>query len=203
MAISLIPVVEYFEVKISLCEMVYQPAEDTLLLARFINPTPGEVVLDMGTGTGLLGLIAAKKAARVVGLDINSKAVGCARLNARLNGIENFEARRSDLFEKVSESFDTVLFNPPYLPTEPLEPVDCYSRAWDGGVRGRAVVERFLGGVKEHLNPGGWIFILGSSLSGYEDTMSFLISEGFDVSVVGRQKLDFEELVVISAVHLF
>ncbi|HDH27761.1 MAG TPA: methyltransferase, partial [Euryarchaeota archaeon] len=121
----------------------------------------------------------------------------------RLNCVENLEVRKSDLFSNVSETFDLIVFNPPYLPTEEGEPLDDVSLAWDGGRSGRVVIDRFLAGLSGHLNPGGRVVTLGSSLSDFEKTISVLEGMGFQISLVARRKLDFEELVVIRGFYDF
>ncbi|RMF89747.1 MAG: methyltransferase domain-containing protein [Methanobacteriota archaeon] len=191
----------YDGVEIRMLPGVYEPAEDTFLLAKEIDARPGERVLDMGTGSGLLGLIAARKGASVLAVDINPQAVECAQRNARLNGLEDFHARRSDLFSGVEGRFDLIIFNPPYLPTEEGEPRDLEALAWDGGSSGREVIDRFLRDVRGYLLPGGRVLMLGSSLSGHEKTAGVLRNQGFCVSPLSSLRLDFEELVVIRAVY--
>jgi len=190
-------------VKINACSGVYEPAEDSLLLAENLDVKPGSTVLDVGCGSGFLGLVAARTAGTVISVDINSRAVECTGQNARLNSATNLEARKSDLFSNVTETFDLIIFNPPYLPTEEGEPSDEMSLAWDGGRSGREVIDRFLAGVSGHLNPGGRVVTLGSSLSDYGKTISVLYDLGFQVSIAARLLLDFEELVVISGIYDF
>ncbi len=74
-------------------------------------------VLDMGTGSGVCALFAARLARRVVAVDINPAAVRCAGINAMLNHLEaRIDLRQGDLFAPVAdERFDVVLFNPPFL----------------------------------------------------------------------------------------
>src|SRR3989344_7040082 len=64
------------------------------------------LVLDMGTGTGILALIISKYAKKVIASDINEMAVKSAQENVNLNKIGNIEVRQSDLFEKIPEKFD-------------------------------------------------------------------------------------------------
>ena len=193
----------YRDVKIRACPRVYAPAEDSFLLADAIDAKPGEAVLDMGTGTCILGIIAAKKAKRVVAVDVSDAAVRCAEGNAVLNDALNMVVRKSDLFSHVSDAFDLILFNPPYLPTETCEQRDEVSLAWDGGEGGREVIERFLEEVVGHVVPGGRLLMGGSTLSGYERSMEMLEERGFDVCLAASVKLGFEVLVVVRAVYGF
>ena len=70
-------------------ESVYEPAEDSFLFAENLKVPDGASVIDMGTGCGILGIIAAENASKVVAVDINPHAVRCAKKNAKLNNVEN------------------------------------------------------------------------------------------------------------------
>jgi release factor glutamine methyltransferase len=76
-------------------------------------------VLDIGTGSGLLALVAAKKGAMVTALDILPQAVATALENARSNGLP-LQALESDLLDQLPpQPFDFILINPPYYPKKP------------------------------------------------------------------------------------
>src|ERR1700674_5859043 len=83
-------------------------------------------VLDMGTGSGVCAIFAAKHARRVVAVDINEAAVRCADINARLNHLEHkIDVRQGDMFAPVQgEKFDLILFNPPFLRGTPTDDRD-------------------------------------------------------------------------------
>ncbi|RUS44254.1 class I SAM-dependent methyltransferase [Cohnella sp. AR92] len=101
-------------------------------------------VLDLGCGYGPIGLTAARLAPRghVVMVDINERAVALARENAERNGIANISAMQSDIYAAVEgRRFDVILSNPPI-------------RA------GKIVVHRILTEAKDHLNPGGSLWIV-------------------------------------------
>lgn len=123
-------------------------------------------VLDIGTGSGICAISAARHASRVVAIDINAAAVRCARINAQLNHCESrIDVRHGDLFEPVAdERFDLILFNPPFVIGEPRDDRD---RAW----RAIGVAERFAAGLERHLKPGGAALLL---LSTYGDAAAFL-----------------------------
>jgi len=79
----------------------------------------GKKVLDVGTGSGFLALVAAQKGAQVTALDIHPLAVQTTTDNARANGFSRPEMRviQSDLFEQLPpQAFDFILVNPPYYP---------------------------------------------------------------------------------------
>ncbi|MDB6107895.1 MAG: methylase [Gammaproteobacteria bacterium] len=123
-------------------------------------------VLDMGTGSGVCAVFAARYARRVVAVDINPAAVRCATLNVLMNQLEHkIEVRRGDLFGPVAtERFDLILFNPPFVHGTPRDDRD---RAW----RATDVVERFAAGLRGHLKPGAAALVL---LSTFGDAPVFL-----------------------------
>ncbi|WP_048811039.1 HemK2/MTQ2 family protein methyltransferase [Thermococcus gammatolerans] len=186
----------YYGIKLELHSDVYEPAEDTFLLAETLEVRPGEIALDVGTGTGLIALLMARKAKYVLGVDVNPKAVELARRNARLNGISNVEFRLSDLFENVSGRFDVITFNAPYLPGEPEKAIDL---ALVGGKTGREVIDRFIAEVPDHLNENGRVYLVQSSITGVEETMREFEKAGLRGEVIARRHLFFEDIVVILA----
>jgi release factor glutamine methyltransferase len=183
-----------------ICENVYEPAEDTFLFADNLLMKKSDNVLEIGTGTGIIAIIASKKAKKVVAVDINRYAVECARKNAEINRA-CVDIRWGDLFDPVDdEKFDLILFNTPYLPIEDDELVDDeLEAAWNGGKDGRFVINRFIEGLVEHLNPGGRVQLVQSSLSNVEETTGRLMELGFEVSVTDSERFFFEEVVVLTA----
>jgi release factor glutamine methyltransferase len=130
-------------------------------LAETLNPDtcpPGARALDLGTGSGIGAIVAARYAARVIATDINPEAVRCARINALAHHLEErMETRVGDLFEPVrGERFEVILFNPPYYRGHPRDLSDC---AW----RSPDVFDRFLRELPAHLAPGGRALVVLSS----------------------------------------
>lgn len=186
----------YRDLKLNVPEEVYKPAEDTFLLADNLEVEEGEKVLEIGTGCGLLSIRAAREGARVTATDISRKATKCAEENSERLGVRaKIEFREGDLFEPVEgESFDLIIFNPPYLPVSDAEsPKTALERSWNGGRDGRKVIDRFLEQVDKHLNRGGRFSFIQSSLSDVGETLQRLKGRGFQVNIV-TQKFSFERL---------
>jgi release factor glutamine methyltransferase len=194
--------IEYNGIVIYTHPNVYEPAEDTFLLAENLDIQRKDEVLEIGTGTGLITVIAAQRSRNVVATDINEHAVKCALKNIIANRTYNVEIREGNLFEPVpDEKFDLILFNTPYLPTDENEKFDDeINAAWDGGVDGRATIDKFLEGLKDHLNDGGRVQLVQSSLSDNEKTIRKLEEMGFEASITAREKCFFEEIVVITGI---
>jgi HemK-related putative methylase len=148
-------------------------------------------VLDMGTGSGVCAVFAAKHAARVVAVDINPAAVRCAAINMLLNHVEDkVEVRQGDLFASVpGEQFDLILFNPPFLRGTPRDDRD---RAW----RSSDIAERFSAGLRELLKPAGFALVL---LSTFGDAAHFLkefYNAGLGISVLAERRFVNETLTI-------
>lgn len=176
---------------------VYYPAEDSFLLAENLIVGENDRVLDIGTGCGLQAIMAAKISKHVVATDINPYAIENTKYNAHLNNIK-IETRLGDLFEPIKEKFDLIIFNPPYLPSESNS--DSFEeKAWNGGLEGRLILDRFLGQFCNYLNPNGRIQLVQSSLTNIDQTLNKLKALNFNTDVIAQKKFFFEKLVVINA----
>ncbi len=188
---------------------VYPPKEDSELLAGVVEKFARGSFLDFGCASGVLGLTALRVPAvsQVLFADVNPAALKAAKANYEANGFSLSSAKpvafvKTDFFSNLKNSrFDTISFNPPYLPTEKSERVKGpFNKALDGGIDGRNVTDPFLRRFSRHLNPRGQLLILDSSLADYSKTVAFLKQHGFGVSIEARQKFFFEEIVAIRAV---
>jgi methylase of polypeptide subunit release factors len=89
-----------------------------LALLDYTVKTDVGTVLDLCSGGGVLGLVASRRADRVVGIDLSPRAIQFGRLNARLNGIHNVEFLEGNAFEPVAgRRFDQIVCNPPFIMT--------------------------------------------------------------------------------------
>jgi len=179
---------------------VYEPAEDSFLFAENLTVNHGDYVLDMGTGCGILGIIAAKKASHVIAVDINPNAVRCAKENAKQNRVaDKVSFIQGDLFTPLrnDETFDLILFNAPYLPSEPWEGEVWIERAWVGGINGRAVLDRFLLDFSRYLKVDGRVLLMQSTHAGLEKTIEMLRVKGFKAEVVAECAVPFFETIVL------
>jgi release factor glutamine methyltransferase len=169
-------------------EDVYRPAEDSYLLLKAIDLRYATTFLDVGTGTGIIALHAARRC-RTVATDINPRAVSLCRSNAALNGL-NVEVVRTDLFRGLKGTFDIIAFNPPYLPSDREGWLE---KAWSGGPDGNQVILRFLEQAAGHLARDGRIYLLMSS----HNTLALReAQESYRCTPLRRQPLFFEEIAV-------
>ncbi|GAA4081750.1 HemK2/MTQ2 family protein methyltransferase [Streptomyces shaanxiensis] len=205
---------------------VYPPQTDTRLLERAMHRegvTAETDVLDLGTGSGVLAVQAARLGGHVTAVDISWRAIATAWLNALLNG-QTLRVRHGDLATAVpGRRFDLVIANPPYVPAPGPRPPRGRARAWDAGTDGRLLIDRICDSAPTFLRPTGTLLIVHSHLCGVGATLTRLAEAGLRAEVVDRTLLPFgrvlrsrlawlreqgltaegttEELVVIRAEH--
>ena len=180
---------------------VYIPAEDSYLLADNLEIESDQSVLEIGTGSGIVAMYASRLTDKITVTDINFDACELARKNFEDNNIENIEILFGNLFEPVeNRKFDVILFNTPYLPTEDGDVIDdTLNYAFDGGLNGRKVIDLFLDEVGNHLNDGGIVQLIQSSLSGNEETLEKLDKLGFIAEIKESEHFFFEDITLINA----
>jgi release factor glutamine methyltransferase len=181
-------------------ENVYEPSDDSFLFGENLTVKCNERVLDLGTGCGMLGILAASNARQVVAVDINPHAVRCAKANAELNEVDGkMMFFQGDLFAPLSTEarFDVILFNAPYLPANLGKRTSWIERSWAGGKRGREVIDSFISSSKNHLASRGRVMLLQSTLSSVDRTFSALRGKGFGARIVAEKKLPFFESIVL------
>src|SRR3989344_8488863 len=139
---------------------LYEPHEDSYLLAEQVKKFAQGKVLDMGCGSAIQAVTAAKltRVQFVLAVDIQPEVITHCKKSVQHPKIS---FRVSDLFSHIQDKFDTIVFNPPYLPND-LRVSDI---ALDGGKHGPEVLERFIQDAPLHLKPRGQLLFLFSSLS--------------------------------------
>ena len=173
---------------------IYQPADDSYLLStvlaemipKLFSKNKDLKFLEIGCGSGIqleTALNSGVKKENILGADINEDAVEhCKRLG--------FNCVISDLFNNIKGTFDIIIFNPPYLPEDKREPKPSQI-ATTGGKRGGELINKFLKQTRKHLNNGGRIFLLTSSLTKGVDFSSY------HKKALSEKNLFFEKLKVV------
>ncbi len=159
---------------------MYEPAEDSFLLGKYVSKFARGRVLEIGVGSGYLMEIALKRTKTVKGVDIDKEAVEFCK-NKKLDVVY------SNLFSNVKGKFDIIIFNPPYLPQEkPFLKRNVLERKnldIIGGKEGWELIKRFFKKTDDYLVDKGEILILFSSLTNKKKVDNIII-----------KKFKFEEL---------
>ncbi len=154
-------------------DFVLGPGGVTRRLADLTIRTPVDAALDLGSGAGVLAVLAAGHAARVVATDVNPRAVAFGRFNVTLNGLDNVELRQGNLFEPVEgERFDLVSCNPPYV----ISPVQTFTYR-DGGSE---LCRQIVGRAPDHLTESGLFQMLAEWPRRPEDDWSTAVASWLD-----------------------
>jgi len=161
----------------------------------------GKYILDMGSGSGVVSIVAASKGAECIAADINPVAVRCITENALLNNfVKQITAIESDLFESlgniVNGKFDIIFFNPPYYKGNPT---NNFERAFKGGPN-LEVIDRFLVEAKNFLAPSGRLCLLVSSDMNLDEMYSRIKTAGYTYKILHTNKKTFETFYIIDAV---
>lgn len=121
------------------------------MLTALATAGKGDRVLDLGTGAGWGALRLAEKGCRVTAVDVNERALGFARFNAQLAGIDGIEFLQGDRFEPVAgRTFDAIASNPPFV----ISPDHSFVFR-DGGVKGDGFCESLARAFPDYLEDGG------------------------------------------------
>ena len=168
----------------------YPPSEDTFFLADYIKNEKGESALDVGTGSGYLAALLEKSFSLVVGTDLSFNV---------LKKHEYFTANNvcCNGADALNQQFDLVICNMPYLNTDEVSDVRT-----DGGKDGLEIPIKIIESAKSRIKLGGKFIYVTSSLSDFKKLISYTELEGFNVNILAKKKLFFEELILVKAVRL-
>jgi len=169
-------------------ENVFNPKRyyTSKLMAEHINVTSSDKILDMGTGSGVLAITAAKHAREVVAVDINPEAVHYAKKNVRARGLEKkVSVMEGDLFSPLDpeHKFDVILFTPPYFEGTPKTLFEYALIDPD-----KLLVKKFFGAAKKYLTPRGYVQMMYSSIADNESVLQIIHDLGWDHSLMARRR---------------
>jgi methylase of polypeptide subunit release factors len=153
------------------------PFSPTSRLCAALTPRPRVAsALDVGTGSGVQALLAARHARRVVATDVNERALAYTRINASMNRLTNVECRLGNLFEPIGDAqFELITCNAPYV----VSP----ERRWlyrDSGYVGDEISRVVVEGAIAHLSDGGFATLNVSWLAATEEAPDERLAEWID-----------------------
>jgi release factor glutamine methyltransferase len=204
-------------------ENIYCPSDDTYLIIDYFNDFIKENyfdgkelkdinnILDLGTGTGIIAIYLQLLkeelpdfTANIYASDILDDSIKCAKKNEELNKIDKeLTFIKSDLFdsfpESLKNSFDIIIFNPPYLPSSKIVNQDNkkdIDLSWDGGKRGYEIFIRFLDESIEFLNRKSqcFIYFICSSRTNLKELEQIIKEKGFSIKILNKKHIFFEDI---------
>lgn len=182
---------------------VYRPSDDTWLLLGVIEKSGlrEKLCLDLGAGSGILGIFALLNGAceRVIFIDVMEDAAETTEINVKINGVHHLSIVVLSDDVVVEEVVDAVFANPPYLPAYNSRRADI---ATEGGPEGYETVMYFIYFANMALKHGGKLYLTYSSLSKPEIIQGFLKVCGFRVNYMESNHFFYETIYVVECVKL-
>jgi release factor glutamine methyltransferase len=186
-----------YKTQVNVSDTVYDPQEDSYLLSQQVKKYAFGKVLDMGCGSGIQGIAAlgSNKVESVTFSDINHNALRRAKEASgnAIEGVKNRDIIHSDLFSNISKKFDTIIFNPPYLPEDELDDEKAITT---GGMKGNELIFRFLKDSMDYLEKDGIILLIFSTLSGKKEIDGYIKTLDCQKETIAQQGLFMERLYV-------
>lgn len=181
--------VTYFGKRFKVLPGVFPPRPDSISLVQSMEINPGDQILDVCCGSGVIGIFAGEQGgceSGVLGLDFNPAAVRCAEQNSMKFGVKNYTARVSNGLNalKSNEIFDVVTFNPPYrnLPA----PKMIEKTMWDEDF---AVHRNFFANIRYHLKPSGRIYFAQANFGDLDQVEALLTKYRWNTTLLGERDL--------------
>jgi release factor glutamine methyltransferase len=167
----------------------------SLLLAENIPDLTGQTVVDLGTGSGLLAIVARLRGAkRVYLLDTYDKAIVLAVENAARNGVEEglVPLPTGGAMLPLPERVDVVLSNPAQLP---LPEPDRANSPFYAGPDGRSMIDALIRETPGNLLPSGRLLMTHNSMANLQKSLRLLQSVGLEPKIIAERSLAFRPFI--------
>ncbi len=186
----------YRDIRLAIAPEVFHPGFffSTKFLLQYISKLPlaGKKFLELGCGSGLISMAAAKQSALVTASDINPVAVEFLKMNSRDNKTE-MTVIQSDLFGNIpKQSFDIIAINPPYYKKEPVTAKD---HAWFCGENGE-YFSRLFCELAGYINTNTEVLMVINEQCDREMINGFAKKNGFALQEVYGKKNMLEQLFI-------
>jgi release factor glutamine methyltransferase len=183
--------IEYLGKHFIVYPTVFWPSDDSKPLVQHWSIAPGDRVLDLCTGSGVIAIMAAYAgASSVLAVDKNPAAVQATTKNAALHHFADvINARESDLFSAIApgDTFDVITMNPPFTPHPARDRVE--ESTWDSD---STLHRRFFAEVRPFLKAGGRIYLSHASFGPLDLVQALATQAGFVISLIGMTHIETE-----------
>lgn len=166
-----------FELEIN--EHIFPPSSQGLFFCKNMKINAGESVIDVGTGSGILAIFAAKLGGKICATDIDNDAIETAKHNAARNNV-SIDFQQGEYFADFKKKFDVIIAN---LPQEIVHEKyrkaigEQLTRSFDGGPNGNKQVLEFLDIAKKYMHDKSRIYIIVYTVTDYTKTIKKIISD--------------------------
>ena len=204
---------EFMKLNFYVDQDVLIPRPDTEILVEEVIKIAKKVgakkILDLCTGSGAIAVSLAKyiQNSKLTGVDISSKALRIAKLNARNNNVEDrITFISSNLFDNVpEEKYDIIVSNPPYIKSKIIKTLnkDVQNEpqiALDGGVDGLDFYRKIIKKADEYLKFGGFL-CLEIGFDQREEVMKLIEEEGKFQNTYSKKDLCDNDRIVITKLY--
>lgn len=186
----------YDGLELIILQSVFHPAffGSSKVFAGFIKQQQlaGKKLLEVGCGSGLLSLVAAKAGAGVTAVDINPTAIACSRANAQNNHLR-VEVVHSDIFQNLAqENFDFIIVNPPFFEGQAKEDS---SYAWYCG-HDFYFFETFFSDLPNYTERHSKVWMILSEVCDLEPIQAIARKHNYQMPIIHRETRLFEEFLI-------
>lgn len=188
------PEVRYLGLTLLIPEHVFPLTPVSELLGRAVidEVCDDDRVLDMGTGSGVNAILAARRSHRVVGVDINPHAVAAAIRNAERNHVaDRTTFFVSDVFERVDGTFDLIVFDPPFRWFRPRDLLEMSFA--DENYR---ALTRFMSEAGDRLTSGGRLLLFFATSGDMRYLRHLIDRSGFSADTIASRELTKDGVTV-------
>jgi len=182
----------YGNIQVTIKPGVFHPGFffSTKLLINYLKDIPlqNHAFLELGSGSGLISIYAAKQKAIVTAADISQTAVETSRQNAERNQV-SIKTITSDLFNNIPQQvFDTIVINPPYYPQQPFDEKDY---AWFCG-KNFEYFERLFLKLGDYVDQHSTVIMILSEDCQIERIRQISFKNDWEMEVVHQKRILWE-----------
>lgn len=188
--------VQDVDIVLELNERVFAPSKNGLFYANTLNVAPENKVIDLGTGSGILAIYAAKRGGIVSATDIEDEAIESAKKNFALNKV-SVEIKKSSLFGNFSGPYDVIIAN---LPNEIIPPAytkrigQQLAQTFDGGKSGNECILSLIAEAHKYMHGKSRLYLPVHTLTDYHQVLQAAVKQ-YQAKLIALSELPVKAFV--------